>query len=130
MYFIYVFYLKSPPPPVSHPPCTFFNQVLHMWYTVNCLDLRPPHLCTKKTKNCSQFTVQLVPVNTPVHTKVKQNKEFTTTLWQLRSVAQHVPVWVTTDTAGQLDVPWLNCAPLGMDGEKVGIFHHSYQVGL
>ena len=46
MYFIYVFYLKSPLP-VSHPLCTFCNQVLHMWYTVNCLDLCPPHLCTK-----------------------------------------------------------------------------------
>ena len=54
MYFIYVFYLKSPPP-VSHPPCTFFNQVLHIWYTVNCLDLHPPHLCTKK--NQKLFTV-------------------------------------------------------------------------
>ena len=71
MYFIYVFYLKSPPP--RFPPTVYlFNQVLHMWYMVNCLDLRPPNLCTKKTKNRSQFTVQLVPVNTPVHTKVKQ----------------------------------------------------------
>ena len=42
MYFIYVFILKSPP--FSHPLCTFCNQVLHMWYTVNCLDLHPPHL--------------------------------------------------------------------------------------
>ena len=47
MYFIYVFYLKSPP--VSHPMCTFCNQVLHMWYTVNCLDLHP-HMYMYKIK--------------------------------------------------------------------------------
>ena len=66
MYFIYGFYLKSPPP-VSHPPCTFFNQVLHMWYTVNCLDLRPPHLCTKFKKNVhsSQYPVTL-PQSSPL----------------------------------------------------------------
>ena len=39
------------------------------------------------------------------------------TLWQLRSVAQLVPVFVSMDTVDQLDVPWLNCIPLGMDGE-------------
>ena len=43
-------------PPISHPLCTFCNQVLHMWYMVNCLDLRPPQLCTNKNKNKnSQF---------------------------------------------------------------------------
>ena len=36
---------------------------------------------------------------------------------QLRSVAQLVPVFVPTNMAGQLDVPWLNCKPFGMDGE-------------
>ena len=40
-----IFYLQSSPT-ISHPLCTFFNQVLHMWYTVNCLDLPPPQLCT------------------------------------------------------------------------------------
>ena len=65
MYFIYVFYLKHPP--ISHPPCTFFNQVLHMWYTVNCLDLRPPTPVYKiktKTVHISQYPATL-PQSTP-----------------------------------------------------------------
>ena len=45
---------------------------------------------------------------------------------KITSVVQLVPVFVSTDTAGQLDVPGLNCVPLGMDGEEVGIFHHAY----
>ena len=47
---------SHPPPTISHPLCTFYNQVLHMWYTVNCLDLCPLQLCTNKNKNKnSQF---------------------------------------------------------------------------
>ena len=42
---------------------------------------------------------------------------------QLRSVAQLVPVFVPTNTAGQLDVPWLNCNPFG-------IFHHANCWGI
>ena len=34
-YFNILFKVKVTPPD-THPPCTFFNQVLHMWYTV-CL---------------------------------------------------------------------------------------------
>ena len=49
---------------------------------------------------------------------------------KLRSVAQLVPVFVSTDMAGQLDVPGLNFVPVGMDGEEVGIFHHVHQVAL
>ena len=30
-----IFYLKVTPH--THPPCTSFNQVLHMWYMVLCL---------------------------------------------------------------------------------------------
>ena len=40
-----IFYLQSPPT-ISHPLCTSFDQVLHIWYLVNCLDLPPPQLCT------------------------------------------------------------------------------------
>ena len=49
--------------------------------------------------------------------KVQMLHKHPTTLWQLRSVAQLVPVFVSMDMVGQLDVPWLNCIPLGMDGE-------------
>ena len=40
------FFIYNHIPTISHPLCTFFNQVLHMWYTVNCLDLPPLQLCT------------------------------------------------------------------------------------
>ena len=45
-FILHIFYLKvKSPPPVSHPPCTFFNQVLHMWYTVFSPGFMPtPHI--------------------------------------------------------------------------------------
>ena len=36
LHFSLIFYLKVKVTPHTHPPCTFFNQVLHMWYMV-CL---------------------------------------------------------------------------------------------
>ena len=49
---------------------------------------------------------------------------------ELTSVGQLVPVFVSTDTVGQLDIPGLNSEPLCMDGKEVGIFHHAHQVAL
>ena len=49
---------------------------------------------------------------------------------ELTSVGQLVPVFVSTEMAGQLDVPGLNSVPLGMDGKEIGIFHHAHQVAL
>ena len=107
MYFIYVFYLKSPLPLISDPLCIFCNQVLHMWYTV-CLPgfVPTPHMYKIKIKTA--------------HSKQLKYSR----------VAQLVPVFVSTNTVGQLDVPWLTCVPLGMDCEEVGIFHHAHQVAL
>ena len=52
-----------------------------------------------------------------IKTTIKSSNASQMTLRDLRSVAQLVPVFVPTNTAGQLDVPWLNCKPLGMDGK-------------
>ena len=49
---------------------------------------------------------------------------------ELMSVGQLIPVFVSTDMVGQLDVPGLNSEPLCMDGKEVGIFHHAHQVAL
>ena len=71
MYFIYVFYLKSPPP--RFPPTVYLFQpgLTHVVHS-KLPGFAPTPPVYKKNKNRSQLTVQLVPVNTPVHTKEKQ----------------------------------------------------------
>ena len=68
MYFIYVFYLKSPP---HFPPTVYLFQpgLTHVVHGKLPGFAPTPPVYKKKQK---PFTVQLVPVNTPVHTKEKQ----------------------------------------------------------
>ena len=45
-------------------------------------------------------------------------------------VALQVPVLFPPDTSCQLDISGLDCDPLGMDGQKVGILHNGDQIVL
>ena len=45
-------------------------------------------------------------------------------------IALQVPVLCPTDTSCQLDISGLDCDPLSMDGQKVGILHNGDQVVL
>ena len=103
MYFIMFFILKSPPPPfpTHHVPfATFCNHVVH----------------SKLPGFAPTPDMYMYKIKTKIK-RVQMLHKHPTTLWQLRSVAQLVPVFVSMDMVGQLDVPWLNCIPLGMDGE-------------
>ena len=99
----------------NHPPC-------HIPPTVYLLQPGLTHVVHGKLPG---FVPTPAMYMYKIKTKIKssnasQNKNKNSsqfTLRDLRSVAQLVPVFVSTDTTGQLDVPWLNCKPLGMDGE-------------
>ena len=79
----------------------------NIFYLCFLFKITPPHFPP---------TVYLLPGFVPTPPVYKIKTKIKSSL-QLRSVAQLVQVFVPTNMAGQLDVPWLNCKPLGMDGE-------------
>ena len=81
-----------------------------------------PEMKLKENRNRKNFNMSL---NT-VHHHGVQPSDHPCKL----GLALQVPVLLPPDTSCQLDISGLDCDPLGIDGQKVGILHNGDQVVL
>ena len=95
---------KSQSQPCTDPLCTFFNQVLHMWYTVCLPGFMPTPF--KKQYNSSQFTQK----------------------YQMILVSYVHPVLLSPYSACKLDVLGLQIDLPCVNGQQIGILHQAHHV--